>query len=78
MEETVLWGHNVIYKAEKIPNRAREDREQEICHAYLELDSHSYLQIDIFGISEVYTPVHKFLEDEEFQNSFTLECEKMF
>ena len=78
MEETVLWGHTVIYKAEKIPNRAREDREQEICHAYLELDSHSYLQIDIFGISEVYTSVHKFLEDEEFQNSFTLECEKMF
>ncbi len=78
MEEAVLWGHNVIYKTEKIPNRVREDREQEICHAYLELDSHMYLQIDIFGNGEVYTPAYNFLEDEKFQNSFTLEHTKMF
>lgn len=62
----------------EIPNRVREDREQEICHAYLELDSHMYLQIDIFGNGEVYTPAYNFLEDEKFQNSFTLEHTKMF
>lgn len=73
MEETVLWGHDVIYETKEIPSRAREDREQELCRAYLELGPDKYLQIDIFGINEVHTPAYKFLEDENFQSSFSLE-----
>jgi len=77
-EETVLWGHKVLYETIIIPNLVREDREQELCRAYLVLEENQYLQIDIFGTDEVYTPVYKILEDEKFQSSFTLEYTKMF
>ena len=61
-----------------IPNQVREDREQELCRAYIVIEENQYLQIDIFGTGEVYTPVKKILDDEKFQNSFSLEYTKMF
>ncbi len=77
-EKAVLWGHEVLYETIMIQNPVREDREQELCRAYIVVEENQYLQIDIFGTDEIYTPVYKILEDEKFQNSFTLEYTKMF
>ncbi len=76
--ETQLWGHDIVYQERKTQNRVRPDREQDLFVGYLELGPDMYLQIEIMGVGEVKTPAYMFLENENFQNCFTIEYVVMY
>jgi len=72
-----LWGHDIVYQERKTQNRVWSDREQSLFVGYLEMDPNHYLQIEIMGVTEVNTPPYMFLENDDFQNSFRLEINKI-
>ena len=73
--EAVLWDNDIVYDIYEVPNRRRPERNQDLFRGYIEIGADKYIQVEIFGISEVHTPDYKFLENDDFQKSFGIETE---